>query len=61
VVRASAQSLPLSTLSDAATGPGIAIDAVRLQRLVGGGGMVLTDDYAPVDRLTAPLFATRYP
>jgi hypothetical protein len=60
VVLASNRPLPLDQLRGRPWTPAVVLDVERFEQLVGGGGIVLTDDYAPVDGLTARLFLSRY-
>jgi hypothetical protein len=61
VVLASDAPLPLAALARLPGAPGVVIDAGKFESLVGAGGIVLTDDYAPVDALTNRLFLSRHP
>lgn len=57
VLLASSAPLPLDRLS---SGPGVSFSVSQFTQLVGAGRtIVLTDDYAPVDHLTAPVFRSR--
>lgn len=60
VVLASSVPLPLEQLRGRRDAPGVVLDVERFEALVGGGGIVLTDNYAPVDGLTSRLFLSRY-
>ena len=60
VVVASAAPLPLDRLTAAPGAPRVVLAAEQFEAMVGAGGLVLTDDYAPVDGLTGRLFLARY-